>query len=301
MKCTKCGKEIGNDSKFCEGCGATIVSESANPFKRQKGVKFKDLPKKQKITRIIIGCACLLVAGILMIAGGFGGASRTSEKESIYIDCVKEGSFEDFPDVTIETAFNEFFSDPEWESFTSEEGLNIVEFNGGCTVYEEETNCCIQFNVFEDGTFETYYVDLGGEQLTLNEDIVEMYEVIFGMEASGGDEEAFNNALLMLYEESALPSEFRQAIAAGIYDDISIGDMIDYMFPDPEINFEREDEDTVIVEISGNYRHSVYDSDTPYSGTISYSVSDNGTVMTKNNSDGIKLIMEGLAVELARN
>lgn len=301
MKCTKCGKEIDNNSKFCEGCGATIESATANSDGKKKRVKFKDLPKKQKITRIIIGCACFLVAGILMIVDGFGGASRTAEKESIYIDCVKEGSFEDFPDVTIETAFNEFFSDPEWESFTSEEGLNVVEFNGGCTVDEEETNCCIQFNVFEDGTFETYYVDLGGEQLTLNEDIVDMYEVIFGMEASGGDEEAFNNALLMLYEESALPAEFRQAIAAGIYDDISIGDMIDYMFPDPEINFEREDEDTIIVEISGNYRHSIYDSITPNSGTISYSVSDNGMVMTKNNSDGIKGIMETLAVELARN
>ena len=301
MKCTKCGKEIDNDSKFCEGCGATIESATANSDGKKKGVKFKDLPKKQKITRIIIGCACFLVAGVLIIAGAFGGASRTSEEESFYIDCVKQGSFEAFPDVTIETAFNEFFSDPEWKSFTSEDGLNIVEFNGGCILGEEDANCCIQFNVFEDGTFETYYADLGGEQLTLNEDILAMYETIFGMEASGGDEEAFNNALLMLYEESALPSGFRQAVIAGIYEDISIGDMVDYMFPDPEINFEREDEDTIIVEISGNYRHSIYDSDTPYSGTISYSVSDNGTVMTKNNSDGIKGIIETLASQLAAN
>lgn len=301
MKCTKCGKEIDNDSKFCEGCGATVEGVAENENKKKKGVKFKDLPKKQKIIRIIIACVCFLVAGILIIAGAVGGTSRTSDEDSLYIDYVKTGSFESFPDITIEDAFNEFFSDPEWKSFTSEDGLNIVEFNGGCILGDEEANCCIQFNVFEDGSFETYYADLGGEQLTLNEDIVAMYETIYGIEASGGDDEAFNNALLMLYEKSALPSEFRQAIAAGIYEDISIGDMIDYMFPNPEINFEREDEDTVIVEISGNYRHSIYDSDTPYSGTISYSVSDNGTIMPKNNSDGIKGIMETLAAQLAAN
>ena len=35
MKCTKCGKEIDNDSKFCDGCGETIVAEiQAAPKKK---------------------------------------------------------------------------------------------------------------------------------------------------------------------------------------------------------------------------------------------------------------------------
>lgn len=301
MKCEKCGKEIDNDSKFCEGCGTTIEGATQNESKKKKGVRFKDLPKKQKITRIIIACVCFLVAGILIIGGAVGGASRASSKNSLYIDYVKTGSFEAFPDTTIEDAFNEFFSDPQWKSFTSEDGLNIVEFNGGCTLDGKEANCCIQFNVFEDGSFETYYADLGGEQLTLNEDIMAMYETIFGTEAVGTDDEAFDNALLMLYEKSALPSQFAQAVNAGIYEDISIGDMIDYMFPNPEFDFERYDEDTIIVKISGNYRHSVYDSDTPYSGTIGYYVSDNGTVMTQSDPDGIKGVMETLTAQLAAN
>lgn len=303
MKCTQCGKEIDNNSKFCEGCGVAVECTIQNEGKKKKRVKFKDLPKKQKITRIIIASVCFLVAAILIIGGAVGGASRAPEEENVYIDYVKTGSLDAFPDVIIEDAFNEFFSEPQWKSFTSEDGLNIVEFNGGCTYNGEDANCCIQFNVFDDGTFETYYADLGGEQLTLNEDIITMYETIFGTDAESTetDDEAFDNAITMLYETSALPSEFEEAISIGIYEDISIGDMIDYMFPDPEVNCEQYDEDTVVVEISGNYRYSTTDYDYPYSGTISYYIYDNGRVMTKSDPDGIKLVMETLASELAAN
>ena len=35
MKCTKCGKEIDNDSKFCDGCGETVIAETpAAPKKK---------------------------------------------------------------------------------------------------------------------------------------------------------------------------------------------------------------------------------------------------------------------------
>ncbi len=301
MECKQCGKQIDNDSKICNGCGATVDSAAQNEGKKKK-VKFKDLPKKQKMTRIIIACACFLVAAVLIIVGIVAGGSKAAEEESFYINQVKTGKLDAFPDVTIETAFNAFFSNPKWKSFESEDGLNIVEFNGGCTLDGESINCCIQFNVSKDGTFETYYADLDGEQLTDNEDILSLYEAIFGQSSSGGeDEEAFDNAFLMLYNKSALPSGLSQAVAAGVYEDVSIGEMIDYMFPNPEITYERVDESIIAVKISGNYRHSIYDSATPYSGAITYNVGESGTITLRSDPDGIKGIMETLATQLASN
>lgn len=166
MVCKKCGKELAEGAKKCDGCGKKVT------------VKFKDLPKKQKITRIVIGCVCLLIAAIMMVGDGIGGASRTSDYDSAYINVVKTGGFFNYPGEAIGEAFEDFFSNPEWETFTSEDGDTIVEFNGRCYLYDEKVNCCIQFTVYDDGTFETSYADLDGDSLTQYE-INELYEVIF--------------------------------------------------------------------------------------------------------------------------
>lgn len=163
MTCKKCGKELAEGTKKCDGCGAKVK------------LKFSDLPPKEKKKRAIVGGVCLLIGVVLMIAGAVGGAGKADK----YIAAVTEGTLNGFPDKTIGEAFDDFFDDPEWKSFTDEKDRIIIEFNGGCTWYDEEANCCIQFEVDEDGEdFEIFYADIDEE--TLNDfEIVEILEVIY--------------------------------------------------------------------------------------------------------------------------
>lgn len=175
MTCTKCGKELTDGTNICTACGAENGTKTDGKKKR---VKFKDLSKKQKITRIIIGCVCLLVAAFFIFGDALTGAQNAGDSEDVYVMAVKSGALYDYPDETIGDAFNDFFSDPEWKSFVSDDGRTIVEFNGGCTFDGEDAQCCIQFEVFEDGTFETDYADIDG--MSLNSfDIDVMYETIY--------------------------------------------------------------------------------------------------------------------------
>ena len=53
------------------------------------------------------------------------------------------------------------FSEPEWETFKSEDGDRIVEFNGKCEYFGEEANCCVQFEISdEDDYFEVSAVKM---------------------------------------------------------------------------------------------------------------------------------------------
>lgn len=60
--------------------------------------------------------------------------------------------YEDDPQeqVPLGAAFEDFFDRPHWEAFTSEDGLNIVEFTGYCLYYDEETKITVQFSVEDD-------------------------------------------------------------------------------------------------------------------------------------------------------
>ncbi len=110
-----------------------------------------------------------------------------------------------------------------------------------------------------------------------------------------------NSAIVALYNESALPSGMEQAVAAGVYDDISIGDMIDYMFKNPDIDVKRGDNGAKIVTVSGKYRHAAGDSTYAYSGTVVYKVSKSGSVSVKSDPDNIDKIMESIAVQVGKN
>lgn len=280
--CKKCGAEVPEGAKKCEVCGEKVK------------IKFKDLPKKQKIIRIVIACVCFLIAGVLMVSDGIGGASRTGSESGPYIEMVKSGTMQAFPEPTVGEAFEAFFSDTEWETFVSDEGLNVVEFSGGCTLFEEEATCHIQFVVSEDGTFETYYAEIDGVALTDN-DIVAVYETIYGVESAMSYEEA----IAYLYEKSALPYGMEAAVQAGVYSDVSVAEVLEYMFDEPQVDITVDDNGTTYVKFSGNYRYSMGE-DFAYNGYVTYSISESGNMVMRNDgSQGIDLVIEGIAVQLA--
>ena len=167
MICKNCGKELPEGTKKCDSCGKKVK------------LKFKDLPKKEKIKRSIIGCAFLLLGAIFMIGDAIGGASRTADDSSKYISIVKNGALYAYSEQTVGNAFENFFAEPKWVSFTSDDGDIVVEFNGECTFNGEDVNCCIQFIVNkETEEFYTDYADIDGTPLS-DSDIDDMYDVIY--------------------------------------------------------------------------------------------------------------------------
>ena len=118
--------------------------------------------------RYIVG-GILLAIGLLWAlsdAFGFGGNIST----------VKNGTFYAYPDVKIGKAFNDFFNDPEWDSYTDNNGDEIVEFTGECTYYDEPAEAKIIFIVNEDDTFDVDYITIDGEYFSISEVLPIIFE-----------------------------------------------------------------------------------------------------------------------------
>ncbi|MGN1033712.1 MAG: zinc-ribbon domain-containing protein [Intestinibacter sp.] len=169
MKCSKCGNEIKEGAKFCNICGEKLNTESSQPNvnlnKDESAIKAEGVnqPKKKNRTLIaVIGVVVVLVIGVALASIGGDGSIYESEE----VTRVKKGHFLDYSEddgyTDIGTAFESYFSDTSWESFTSEEGMEIVQFDGVCMYYDKETNCSIQFELDDDGGFSIYAMEFNG-------------------------------------------------------------------------------------------------------------------------------------------
>jgi hypothetical protein len=87
-----------------------------------------------------------------------------------YIDIVKEGTFYDYPDEYVGDAFDDFFANPSWEYFVSENDEDIVEFTGEAEYMGESVDICIQFQVDPDTEeFEVIWSDINEYEMSLLE------------------------------------------------------------------------------------------------------------------------------------
>lgn len=174
MVCKNCGKEIADGLTVCPECGAATADAPATaPAK--KGIldgykNFGSLSTVSKILHIAIPVVAIVVV-ILILSAIFS---------TDYVDVVKDGMLYNISDdETVGEAFEDFFANPEWESFETEDGEIIVEFNGECEFYGDEADCCIQFEVDEDGEeFEVVYIDIDGESMN-DFEIVSILEAIY--------------------------------------------------------------------------------------------------------------------------
>ncbi|MGL4848584.1 MAG: hypothetical protein ACRC28_06600 [Clostridium sp.] len=96
----------------------------------------------------------LLIVGIFLMLGITGCAGNE------YIETVKTGSFNNYPNVKVGDAFKKFFKGGDWEYFESDEGKNVVEFTGECTYFNEEVDAVVQFQIYDDNTFELTYFSI---------------------------------------------------------------------------------------------------------------------------------------------
>lgn len=168
MYCPNCGAQVNDGVKFCGNCGTQMdqvtsaVNENPVPAQEPEAVLVQPVvtkKKKQGFSTILIGIAVVIIAII-------GISSMTGERSvpvNQYIEFVKNGYPEAYPNITYGQAFDSFFTDPVWKYFKSDEDRDIVEFSGGCLYQEAEVTATIQFILsYDEGSFETGYFDMNG-------------------------------------------------------------------------------------------------------------------------------------------
>ena len=109
---------------------------------------------------------------ILAIAASISGCifvlialnPQWKEGQQQYIEFVKEGHPETYPNVSYGEAFETYFADCSWEYFESTAQQDVVEFHGTCLYGGENADVTIQFLLsYEEQTFEVYAMSINGE------------------------------------------------------------------------------------------------------------------------------------------
>ena len=186
MICKKCGNQIKAGAKFCNNCGYDLSNEqfdtnvsdenvqsitlkkedenrdndkftssNMNQDNRQynSNINQQDQQQKKKTSKIILGV--IVTIAIIVGLSALGSSGDYSEE----VSSVKNGYFENY------------FDDTSWKAFTSDDDMEIVEFNGKFLYYDDETDCCLQFQTYEDGSFDIYAVEFNGipqDKLTIS-------------------------------------------------------------------------------------------------------------------------------------
>lgn len=114
---------------------------------------------KTKLT--VLSLISLMLVSIFM--AGCGG-----EKYNKTIQLVRNGTIKMNPDVPIGKAFDQFFSNGQWKSFTSTENKTVVEFNGDCTFNNAPAKMKVQF-IVDGKSFNLDYVSINDVSLNLFE------------------------------------------------------------------------------------------------------------------------------------
>lgn len=109
----------------------------------------KDVSDKTKLTYIIT-----IISMIVII---FSAVSSSQDKQTasgfdVYVDTIQSANLE-YSEYTYKEIFNDFFTNPTWEHFTSTEGEDVVEFTGNCYYGEDKIAVLIQYLItYEDET-----------------------------------------------------------------------------------------------------------------------------------------------------
>lgn len=101
-------------------------------------------------------------ASFMLITIIFAGCAEKGDKN---IQLVKNGSMDSNPNVPIGKAFDHFFSNGKWTSFTTKNDEEIVEFNGRCLFLDVEVPMKIQFEILNKKRFSLVHMSIDGENL----------------------------------------------------------------------------------------------------------------------------------------
>ena len=170
MYCQYCGNIIKEDAKFCGSCGKEIIKfEQEAKFSNDNGLPENQKKEEQEIPKIpveyekkevkkkgkkIVIIGVLIVLVLFVIIFKLMGNNR-------YVEFVKNGCPRSYPNTSYGEAFVEFFSNPTWKYFKSNNGDDVVEFKGECLYQEVDVTATIQFVLdYDNGSFEIGSFDM---------------------------------------------------------------------------------------------------------------------------------------------
>lgn len=116
---------------------------------------------------------CIMISTLLMITLFAGCGSKYDDN----VLTVREGRFDGYPNVPVGAAFDQFFADGQWDSFTSTENKTVVEFKGSCTWNNIPAKLRMQFTV-TGKRFEVNYFAIDGNPVTIEEGIDSIEKIL---------------------------------------------------------------------------------------------------------------------------
>lgn len=257
MFCEKCGAVLEDNAQFCSSCGTPVKKEEGEHKQQESEPKQEEkevvhTPEKKKGYGWIIALSIVGgLAALFLLVAIFG---NDDEK---YIDLVKDGHPEGYPNSTYREAFENFFSNPEWEYFESTEDEDIVEFSGGCTYMDEPVNVVLQFELdYDEGEFTAQYFEMDGEAQSELMTALIIERVFEDYENGDEDSEGILDDLEEEEDNTDLDSEF------GEEDDIDMeSDAWEEDDYDSDTDYEMEDEENLDEVLDDDADYETEDED----------------------------------------
>lgn len=133
-----------------------------------------------KIMELVSAVIVLVLAVMVTLSSGGRGDK--------YVQLVRDGTLEAYPQMTVGEAFNGFLSNPKWESARSDDEVRFVNVTGGILYYGEEAKIVVQFIVDEENESFQYYACEINNIPQNNLVVWGLFETIHGDPSSAGSD-----------------------------------------------------------------------------------------------------------------
>lgn len=132
-------------------CAKSQESTLSEFEKHQNDTSISKIKKYSKLLYVSVIALIVIFVGFA-IYDGMGNSESTD-----FVDVLQTMELVD-TGYTHKEAFHEFFENPKWEYFESEDGRNIVEFTGECEYWGEYGEFTLQYEMYENE--DSYYSEL---------------------------------------------------------------------------------------------------------------------------------------------
>lgn len=158
-----------------------------------------------KIMELVSAVIVLVLAVMVTLSSGGRGDK--------YVQLVRDGTLEAYPQMTVGEAFDGFLSDPKWESGLSDDNVRFVNVKGGALYFGEEAELAVQFIIVDEkeGSFQYNACEVDG---TPQNNLVfwGLLETIYGDPSSKGldsqDEPDFISNKITIDETQSYDNEY---------------------------------------------------------------------------------------------
>ncbi|MCD8000707.1 MAG: zinc ribbon domain-containing protein [Clostridiales bacterium] len=187
-----CSTETENRSSAFEDHGNEKEMEKAKVFSQEDFLQKNKWKNKKTILigGIIVGLTALAticwIGNNLDIFNNSTVENEVFQRFEIYSPIA-------YSEVSYVDAFSLYFDNIKWETIKTDDGIDVVEFNGTCYINGQLANVCMQFSLDNEGSCEVSYIDIDGEPGNLS-DVSKIITAVF--------ENAYQEKGLSLYNSN---------------------------------------------------------------------------------------------------